>query len=110
MRQPVTPAADRVRTTLLLSYGSAVEHRDAGVPGMASVYREYLARLLRLRMVEEEPLLAWEAVVTAGRLAEPVSKGLLRTTCQALADGEMSVVPTRGVGRARRGADSRACP
>ena len=80
------PAADRVRTSLLLCYGSASEHGEAGVPGMEGVYREYLARLLRLASVDEQSLLAWEPVVAAGRLAEPVSEGLLERTWQVFSD------------------------
>jgi len=92
------PAADRVRTSLLLCYGSATEH-DANAPQTAGLYRAYLALLLRMTTVDEESLLAWEPAVTAGRLAEPVSKGLLRETRQAFSD---SVAGSSRLGRAIR--------
>lgn len=75
-----TPAADLVRTSLLMCYGAAQAHDVYESRWMPRVHVEYLARAVRGSVVDEESMLAWEPIVTAARLAEPISDELRRLT------------------------------
>jgi Ser/Thr protein kinase RdoA (MazF antagonist) len=67
------PAADIVRTSLLLRHGPASGYlHDATAEIVARIHADYLRRTFEIRELEDAALLAWEAPIVASRLAEPV--------------------------------------
>lgn len=79
---PGDPAADVVRTAMLLRYGAADTHVQPEI--MARVHRSYVTHLTRCQWVDLDALLAWEPVVMGARLAEPIPDELLRVTHHGL--------------------------
>lgn len=74
------PAADLVRTAMLLRYGAANSHGPDMAAMMVRIYRDYLAHIARQPDFDIDSLLAWEPVVMGARLAEPIPSQLFELT------------------------------
>lgn len=74
------PAADLVRTAMLLRYGAANSYGPDMVAMMARVHRDYLAHMARHPDFDIDSLVAWEPVVMGARLAEPIPNQLFELT------------------------------
>jgi hypothetical protein len=80
------PAADVVRTSLLLRHGPAKSYPPEVAERIPVAHREYLAQMVRNAGMDVESLLRWEPVILAARLAEPVPDRLLSVTHRDLVD------------------------
>lgn len=74
------PAADLVRSAMLLRYGAASSYGPDKAGMMVRIHRDYLAHMARHPDIDVDSLLAWEPVVMAARLAEPIPDQLLEVT------------------------------
>lgn len=74
------PAADLVRTAMLLRYGAANAYGPDMATMMARIHRDYLAHMARHPDFDIDSLLAWEPVVMGARLAEPIPGQLFELT------------------------------
>lgn len=88
------PAADIVRSSLLMRQDAVESHLDCVDPSIISqVHNEYLTCLLRTRDVDSDDLMRWEPTVMASRLAEPLPDTVLakmRDTWRARHSGDGS--------------------
>lgn len=74
------PAADLVRSAMLLRYGAASSYEPDTAGMMGRVHRDYLEHVTSHPDIDVDSLLAWEPVVLAARLAEPIPDQLLEVT------------------------------
>jgi aminoglycoside phosphotransferase (APT) family kinase protein len=74
------PAADVVRTSVLLRHGPSSDHMHDATPDTVwCVHEQYMARTMTRPDLRDEDLVGWLPLVVAGRLAEPVqAEALLR--------------------------------
>lgn len=74
------PAADFVRTAILLRYGAANSHGPDMAAMMVRIHRDHLAHIARHPDFDIDSVLAWEPVVMRARLDEPIPSKLFELT------------------------------
>lgn len=78
------PAADVVRSSVLMGPSSLIGHLDEATPELlATLHGEYLAYTLSVRSYPVEVLLAWEPPITASHLGEPLPEEEIAATLES---------------------------
>ena len=80
-----SPAADIVRSSLLMWSEAAVGHLPCMDPSLIDdVHDQYVGAVSQTRQLDDNELFDWETAVLASRLAEPVGDSTRRVTYEAL--------------------------